>query len=287
MFVLMIALYIYVSGNVAASGHYSGTFSKIEVLGKASIPDFRAGSAHMVRIDASYRLTVNGTNGDVEIHNSEVKSSGSLISASGSFVGSPKRLSITIATKDSPIGDLLKMVERETPSVAGTVSFKAAVDVGGGRGKFLQRLGLKGEISLAQVRFIKPDTQHEMAAFSARVRESPQGDSQDDPAQVTASAWSHTKFVNGMAYFPDIHVILPGAQALLHGNFNLIDTRVHLTGKVALQKNVSHAATGWKSWMLKPLIPFFRHDKAGAIVSIAITGTVQHPKVGEDLLHDK
>ncbi len=73
----------------------------------------------------------------------------------------------------------------------------------------------------------------------------------------------------------------------MHGSFSLLDTRIHLTGKVALQQGISHAATGWKAWLLKPLTPFFRHKRAGAIVPIAVTGTAQDPKVGADLLHDK
>jgi hypothetical protein len=276
-----------VSGNAMADGHYSGTLSKMEVLGKASISDFRSGSAQPVRIDADYHVTVNATNGDVEIHNTQVKSGGSVISAEGSVAGSPKRLSITVATKDSPVGDLLKMVQRASPSVAGTVTFKAAVEVGSGPGEFLQRMNLKGEISLAHIRFNKPDTQHAMDAFSYRVRKDPKGDAKGDPPPVTAVAWSHTRFANGIAYFPDVHVAFPGAQALLQGNLNLIDTRIHLTGKLALEQDISHATTGWKSLMLKPLIPFFRHNGTGTIASIAVTGTSQRPKVGQNLLHGK
>jgi hypothetical protein len=276
-----------VSGNAAADGHYSGTFSKIEVLGKASIPNFRSGSAQPVHVDADYHLTVNATNGDVEIRNAQVKSGAGVISASGFVAGSPKRLSITIATRDSPVGDLLKMVQRENPSVAGTINFKAAVDVGGGRGAFLQRMHLKGEILLSHVHFTKPDTQYAMDSFSSRVRKDPQTDAKVDPPPVTANAWFHTQFLNGIAYFPDVHLALPGAQALLQGNFNLIDTRIHLTGKLLLQQDISHTATGWKSLMLKPLSPFLRHKGAGAVVSIAVTGTSQHPKVSQDLLHGK
>ena len=55
----------------------------------------------------------------------------------------------------------------------GKVSFHAAVNLNNGPGKFLQRLGLKGEVSLAQVSFAKPGTQHDMDAFAARVQKDP------------------------------------------------------------------------------------------------------------------
>jgi hypothetical protein len=276
-----------ISGHASASGRYRGTFSGIETFGQVAIPDFRAASAHRVRLDAAYRVLVNGINGDVEIQDTEVRSGENLITASGSVVGKPNKVNFTIATKDSRIRDLLKIVEQDEPSVLGKVSFHAAVNLNHGPGKFLQRLGLKGEISLAQVSFVKSDTQHDMNAFAARVQKDPPGGSKIDPPQVTATASSPTAFREGMASFTDIHVTFPGADAHLHGTFNLLDTRIQFIGKADLQRDISRATTGWKSALLKPLIPFFRHKNAGAIVSVAVTGTAKHPKIAENLLHDK
>jgi hypothetical protein len=56
---------------------------------------------------------------------------------------------------------------------------------------------------------------------------------------------------------------------------------------VALEKGISHAATGWKAMLLKPLTPFFRKKDVGAMVPIAVTGTAKNPKVGQDVMHDK
>ncbi|HEX6494843.1 MAG TPA: hypothetical protein VF018_05135 [Acidobacteriaceae bacterium] len=276
-----------VSGHAAGSGRYSGTFSRIDILGQASIPDFRAASAHKVRLDATYRVGVNGTNGDVEIQQTQVKTGASVITASGSVVGKPNKVNFTIATKDSRVEELLRMVEQDEPSVRGKVSFHAAVNLSNGPERFLQRLDLQGAISLAQVSFAKPDTQHTVNAFAARVEKNPPADSKNDPPQVTAVASSPTTFHNGMAYFPDIHVAFPGTDAYLRGTFNLLDTRIHFTGKADLERDLSHSATGWKSVLLKPLSPFFRHNDAGAIVSIAVTGTAKQPKISQNVLHDK
>lgn len=276
-----------VSGHAAGSGHYKGTFSQIEIAGQASVPDFRAATAHRVRLDASYRVLVNGTNGDVYIQDTQVRTGANLITASGSVVGKPNQVNLTIATKDSHIEDLLRIVEHDEPSVAGRVSFHAAVNLGNGSRVFLQRLGLKGQISLAQVSFTKAHTQQQMNAFAARVQKDPPKDIEGAPVPVTATASSPTTFRDGMAYFPDVHISLPGTNAYLHGTFNLLDTHLHFTGKVDLQQSISHVATGWKSALLKPLAPFFRHRDAGAIVSIAVTGTARQPKITQDVLHDK
>jgi AsmA-like C-terminal region len=276
-----------VSGHGQASGRYNGTFSRIETTGHAAIPDFRAASAHRVRLDAAYRVIVNGANGDVEIQDTQVRTGGNLITASGSVVGKPNKVNLILRTKDSRVEDLLKIVEHDEPSVAGKVTFHAAVQLNSGSDAFLRRLGLKGGISLAHVSFTKPHAQQQMNAFAARMQKHPPKDSSGHPAPVTADASSLTTFHQGMAYFPNIHVTFPGTDAYLHGTFNLLDTDIHITGKVDLQRNISHAATGWRSALLKPVAPFFRHRDAGAIVSIAVTGTAGQPKITQDVLQHK
>jgi hypothetical protein len=276
-----------VSGHGQASGRYSGTFSRIETVGRATIPDFRAASAHRVRLDVAYHVVVNGTKGDVEIKDTQVQTGANRITASGSVAGKPNQVNLTIATKDSRVEDLLRIVEHDEPSIAGKVTFHAAVHLNNGPGPFLQRLGLKGQISLAQVSFAKPETQQKMDAFAARTRKNSPGDTRGDSGPVTATASSPTTFRGGVAYFPDIHITFPGTKAYLHGTFNLLDTHIHFTGKVDLQQNISHAVTGIKSALLKPLVPFFRHRDAGAIVSIAVTGTARQPKITQDMLHNK
>ena len=54
-----------------------------------------------------------------------------------------------------------------------------------------------------------------------------------------------------------------------------------------MQSDVSQVATGFKSLLLKPLIPFFRKDHSGAVIPIAVTGSPQHYKVSQNLLHQK
>ncbi|HEX3661343.1 MAG TPA: hypothetical protein VHU89_07915 [Acidobacteriaceae bacterium] len=276
-----------VSGHATADGRFSGTFAHVDVQGKAAIPDFRAGSAHQVRFDSAYHMVVNGNNGDVQIVSAVVKNGASTIAASGSVAGSPKKVDVTLATADGDVNGLLRIVEEAAPEVAGKISFRAAVEYSAGPGPFLKRVTLKGKATLSGMYFVTPREKEKMDDFSARVEKDPPQDAKDDPPAVTAEAESDTRFDNGMAYFPDIQVRMPGARAHLHGTFNLLNARVHLTGKVALQRSLPHAVTGWKAVLLKPLAPFFRHKRAGAVVPIAVTGTAEQPKIGEDVLHDK
>jgi hypothetical protein len=54
-----------------------------------------------------------------------------------------------------------------------------------------------------------------------------------------------------------------------------------------MDTDISHTATGFKSFLLKPLAPFFRKKNAGAVVPIAVTGTPGHYHVTQDITHNK
>ncbi len=273
------------AGHVRGGGKFSGNFSRIEVAGTAAIPDFRAGDAHTIRLDSEYKAAVGGLSADVQIESAQVKIGSSVIRASGSVAGSPKRVAVAFATSGAEVQDLLRVVETAEPQMTGKVNFAADAEFMPGPQRFLERLQLKGDIALIGMRFVDEKKQANMDAFSARVRKDPQGDVKqgEGAAEVTLAASSTTRFDHGMAYFPDIRADLPGADARLRGTFNLLDTKIHLTGTMALQKGLSHAATGWKSVLLKPLSPFFKKKNAAAVVPIVVTGTAAKPKVGADL----
>lgn len=275
------------AGHVDASGEYRGTLENIEVNGQARVPDFQVASAHRAQLDATYQVTVSGTNGDVQIRSAQVKTGASTILASGSVTGSPKRVALQLSTNGGDLEHLLEIIEQETPTVTGKISFRAAAQFSCGQGEFLRKLQLKGNASVQDVRFLKPDKQSEMDAFSARVQAKSAGNVPGDPVLVSADASSDTVIQHGIAYFPNLEVHLPGARARLRGTFNLLSSKVDLTGKAALDRSISHAVTGWKAVMLKPLAPFFRKKDAGAVVPIAVTGTADQPKIGQDLMHDK
>jgi hypothetical protein len=62
---------------------------------------------------------------------------------------------------------------------------------------------------------------------------------------------------------------------------------VHLVGTLRMDTDISHTSTGFKSFLLKPLAPFFKKKKAGALVPIAVTGGPGKYQVSQDILHEK
>jgi hypothetical protein len=80
---------------------------------------------------------------------------------------------------------------------------------------------------------------------------------------------------------------MPGASVDLNGTFNFRDRTVHLLGNLHMQSDISNVTTGFKSLLMKPLIPFFKKDNSGAVIPIAITGSPHRYKVTQNLLHHK
>ena len=119
-----------------------------------------------------------------------------------------------------------------------------------------------------RLQFAKPDTEHDMC-----VQKDPPSDSKTEPPQVTATTLSPTAFREGMAYS---RTSLPWC-----GRASARDLQppghphsLHWEGR--LQRDISRAATGWKSALFKPLTPSFA-TTTQAHRPVAVTGTAKHP----------
>ena len=100
---------------------------------------------------------------------------------------------------------------------------------------------------------------------------------------VLSSLQGPAKIEKGIITTQRLTFQVPGASADFHGTFDLHDNAVHLLGNLRMQSNVSHAATGFKSVLLKPLIPLFKKKHAGALIPIAVTGRPGSYKIGSDI----
>src|SRR6185437_6622888 len=91
------------------------------------------------------------------------------------------------------------------------------------------------------------------------------------------------KFVmgEGKLHFSNLLYTLPGGKVQLSGVYSLDGKEFDFTGTVQTEAKLSQmVATRWKSWLLKPVDPFFSKNGAGTEVPIKITGTKGAPKFG-------
>jgi hypothetical protein len=108
-----------------------------------------------------------------------------------------------------------------------------------------------------------------------------------EQSDVFSSLNGQAKIRDGIVSTERLTFQIPGAFVDLNGTFNLRDRTVHMLGNLHMQSDISHITTGFKSLLLKPLIPFFEKNHSGAVIPIAVTGSPQRYKVTQNLLHHK
>jgi hypothetical protein len=291
-----------ISGTLISKGHFQGELADIEADATSYTSDFAVGRGKATPVTTAFRCAINGVNGDVTIRGVDAKTAATTIHAEGAIAGSPKVTDLDLAVLGGRVQDLLRPFLMHEVPVAGTVWLHshAHVDATADGKGFLERLKVDGNFDVPAEKLTDKATEQKLSAFSQR--ETGVKDSKPDanssvataeipasnvPRDVLSSLNGHAQIRNGVISTQRVRFLIPGAGVDLSGTFNLCDGAVHLDGNLRMQANVSHADTGFKSIILKPLIPFFKKKQAGAVVPIAVTGKPGGYEVTQNLLHHK
>ena len=285
-------------GTLTAKGHFSAALAAVETYATASTSDLAIGDGRTTPVNGSVQCTVNALNGNVVLHRIEVKTGATTVEAKGNVTGpgtSPKATDLDATVTKGRAQDLLRPFLQDRPPIAGTVALKAHVHLAPQNDgtKFLKRLSVDGSLVLPGERMTNGDTEQTLTDFSQRAQASkPEKKDAEDaetntPADVLTSIEGQVKIRDGVVSSDRLTFEIPGALARLNGTYNLRDGTVHLVGNLKMESDISHATTGFKSLLLKPLAPFFKKRHAGAVVPIAVTGGPNNYTVSQNLLHDK
>jgi hypothetical protein len=114
-------------------------------------------------------------------------------------------------------------------------------------------------------------------------------DQDQDQAPVTADIASEMRgnftFGSSKVTISALNFRVPGADIAMQGVYDIKGQTLDFSGTARLDAHVSQMVTGWKSWLLKPVDPFFAKNGAGTFVPIKVGGTTAHPAIGLDLKH--
>jgi hypothetical protein len=154
---------------------------------------------------------------------------------------------------------------------------------------------MDGTFDMPAERLTNQTTERKLSDFSRRAQDLKSTKIDDAPADqdptahsdVLSSLHGRAKISDGVVSTERLTFQMPGAAVDLNGTFNFCDRTVHLLGNLHLLSDISHVTTGFKSLLMKPLIPFFKRDNSGAVIPIAITGSPHRYKVTQNLLHHK
>ena len=279
-----------ISGTLDSRGVFKGTLDSMDIEASSITNDFAVEDGHPTPVEGTMQARLSGSNGDMDIRSVDLKVRETGIHASGSIKGNPKATNLDITVDRGRAEDLMRpFIHSEVP-VAGLVSLGAHAYLGPPGDRFIERLRLSGEFKIPAERITNEQTEKSLSAFSERAAGKrkntglePGPDSPPPGVDVLSSLAGSAKIENGVVNTPHITFRVPGAESTLAGTFRFHDQAVHLTGNLKMDTDISHTATGFKSFLLKPLAPFFKKKNAGAVIPIAVTGLPGHYKVSQDI----
>jgi hypothetical protein len=284
-----------IQGKVSAKGKLNGVLQRINTQGDTDAPDFMVTeSHHKVHLTTHYQALVNGLNGDVELQPVIANFGKTTLVAQGKIegeskaTGAGKTVAMSVYSKRARIEDLLRMFgSSDPPPMLGPVQFRAQVNIPPEDRPFLKKVRLQGDFGISGAQYASRETQKDVDVASARamgeadkVEDRNDKDHNDsyDPGKVLSDVKGHVVMHNAVATLTDLSFDVPGASALLNGNYDLLSKRIDFQGYVKLQTELSKATTGVKSVLLKIVQPFTKSKAGkGSVVNLKVTGTYHNP----------
>jgi hypothetical protein len=278
-----------IAGLLASTGKYAGELGRLEVNGKTDTPDFSLDHAGKpVPLHTDYSATVDGTNGDTELHpvhailgKSEIVASGSVLSVKGQG----HQISLDVAAPNARIEDILQLaIKSDQPFLRGPIRVVAKLSLPPGKQKVIDKMDLNGSFAINNGRWASPAMREKLESFSRHAEGKP-----EDEDAGSAVTDLHGRFVlkNGVITFSKLTFSVPGAGVELAGTYEIHSQKIDLQGHLRMQAKLSQTVTGAKSFFLKAIDPFFAKNGAGTELPITITGTQENPIFGVSVFHKK
>ncbi len=273
-----------ITGMLSSDGVVSGKLERLLVQGDITVPDFGLRrSGHSEPLNAQFRASVNGANGDVileevrsQLARTEILSHGTIASRAGQ---EGKFATIDSIVREGHVEDLLYLFARAPQSpLRGIISFEARTELPPGASPFLQKVTLQGNFGIADSQPTRTKTRDDLDKLSAEAR----GEKPDLPQEdVLSNLQGRVISYDGIAHFSQLSFRLPGAHAKLSGTYDLLSERIDMQGILSMQAKLSQASSGIKSFLLKVVDPFLKKNhRGGAKVHLRIGGTYEHPSYG-------
>ncbi len=279
-------------GSLTADGQFKGELSHIQVNGRSQTSGFRIGDGHPTDITSQYATVVDATNGDVIIQNVTLLTDKTTLTARGAITGSPKTTNLDLDVVSGRVEDLMRPFVQGQIPMSGPIHLRSHALLLPTPGDFLSRLRMSGDFMIPAGRFNSGNTEQSLSNFSARAEgQKPKKDEKADPpaADEVSSRMNATVIVaSGFADFKSVTYQVPGALLNLHGRYGLRDQRAAMSGDLRMEKDLSHVTTGWKSWMLKPLAPFFRkRSGTGTDLPVVLVGRGRNYSIRSNVMDPK
>jgi hypothetical protein len=275
-----------ISGTLESDGQYRGQLDRIEVWGTTDVPDFSlTTTAHPMHLRTDFEATVDGTNGNTDLHPVHAMLGRSTFDVSGSIeraaLETHKEIDLRASAGKTGLEDFLRLaVSGPRAPMTGRISFNTIVKIPPGSRPIVERLQLNGNFNLDGVRFTSPAVDAKIGSLSHHAQGDPNAIATDG---VTAAFAGRFGLRDGVLALPQLRFEVPGANISLEGKYWLSSGDIDFTGTARLDATVSQMVTGWKHVLLKPVDPLLRRDGAGTVLPIRITGSRGTPSFSLDI----
>jgi hypothetical protein len=194
-----------------------------------------------------------------------------------------KTVSLDATVSNGRLEDMLRLgVKADKPGMTGAISFHSKIVIPPGDIDIVQKLQLDGAFEVAKAHFSELNVQEKVNSISHRGQGDPE-ESQD----VSVASDFGGRFVldHGVITFSRLTFSVPGIHVALNGTYGMVDEKLDMHGTARLDAKLSQTTTGFKSFLLKALDPFFSKKNTGAELPIKIEGTAASPAFGLDIGH--
>ncbi|MBA3913801.1 MAG: hypothetical protein H0X25_08085 [Acidobacteriales bacterium] len=273
------------AGILSSKGKFGGPLNELAVEGQTVTPDFTVKvGGHPMKLTTEFQATVDGTNGETFLHPVTAHFLNSTIVANGGVVKGPpgmgREVKLQVTAKQAHLEDLMKFaVKADPPPMTGLIDLDTQFDLPPGPDDIAQRLALDGKFTVQQGHFTKTSIQEKLRTLSARGQG--KADEVEGGSDVTQLA-GRFSLGRGLLAFRELTFRVEGVRVQLHGTFSLTNEAIEMHGHAYMNAKLSQMTKGYKSWLLKPVDPFFRKNGV-TVIPIKITGTRDKPDFGLDL----
>lgn len=277
-----------IAGILSSTGKYSGRLNEIQVAGQTDTPDFSLDPVgRPVPLHTEYSATVNGTDGDTQLHPVQATLLHSLIIANGSVVLVPEKrghiITLDVSSSKARLEDILRLATKaDKPFMTGVLNLKTKFLLPPGQVRVLDKLKLDGGFSVTDGQWASAEVREKLESFSRHA----EGQPTDESAGSSVSDLrGHFLLDRGTIAFKDLTFSVPGAAVQLQGTYKLRGEELDFSGNLRMKAKLSQTVTGKKSYFLKAIDPLFEKKGAGALIPIRITGTRESPTIGVSIFH--
>ena len=275
-------------GVLTAKGSFKGSLGGIEGRTDGSVTNFSVGDGRGTALSGSATGAVNALNGDVAMHGVDVRVGRTVVHAVGQMVGAPKVTDVEVSVETGRVEDLLRPFVQAQSPVVGPVRMHGRAHLAAAEHaeSFLGRFTMKGTFEIPKERLTDAPTEKSLTAFSERAQGVSDGKAAAvaDEQDALSSLVGDVAITKGVVHASRLVFTVPGASIEGSGTFDLGSEKVDMTGDLRMQAELPHATTGFKSFLLKPLAPFFRKKHAGAVVPVRVTGGPGHYTMSQNVV---